>query len=159
PGVAFLQVGGLVGDNGGKITNSFAAGTVQAGDHSQAGGLVASNGAWDNNCAPGCFHGDGYNRLAQDNQFGIITNSGAAGAVSVGDFSLAGGFVGATGNDKNSINANPTIDQSWAIGAVSGGGNSILGGFAGVQDIGSTISNSSTIAIANPNKLAISHPI
>ena len=151
-GVASLQIGGLVGDNGGLIAESFAAlGTVQAGANSQAGGLAGTNSMWDNNCG-GCTHGDGYNLLAglsfgglnthlPPNQFGfaVILDSHAKGNVSVGDFSLAGGLVGSTGNFNNSANGNAAIYQSWATGTVTGGGNSILGGLAGVQDIGAAI--------------------
>ena len=42
PNVANLQAGGLVGSNSGTIQSSVALGSVQAGDGSTAGGLVAN---------------------------------------------------------------------------------------------------------------------
>ena len=58
PNVANLQAGGLVGDNSGAILSSSAFGNVQAGDGSNAGGLVASNSVNNFNCS-GCMLGDG----------------------------------------------------------------------------------------------------
>src|SRR5262249_60785952 len=44
-GVAYLQAGGLVGDNSGTILGGSASGDVRVGGHSEAGGLLAPNGA------------------------------------------------------------------------------------------------------------------
>ena len=113
--VANLQAGGLVGDNSGAILSSTAFGNVQAGDGSNAGGLVASNSAFACN---GCTNGDGspfFNTAA-------IFNSHAFGDVTVGATSVAGGFVGA---------GDGLIANSTAFGNVLGGGNSVLGGFIG----------------------------
>src|SRR5262249_51308392 len=71
PNVANLQVGGLVGNNSATILSSVALGTVQAGDASVAGGLVASNSV-----------------------SGAITGSQASGNVTVGAASVGGGLVG-----------------------------------------------------------------
>jgi hypothetical protein len=164
-GVAFLQAGGLVADNGGMISNSFATGNVKTGDNGQAGGLVGGNSIFGNNCSGNCIPGDGHNLLAGPNPsgegapfgFGVIANSRASGNVSVGDFSLAGGFVGSSGNFQIGANQNNTlIDQSSASGAVSGGQSSVLGGFVGVLDIGSTIRTSSAtgpVASSGPNSI------
>jgi hypothetical protein len=113
--VANLQAGGLVGDNSGAILSSTAFGNVQAGDGSNAGGLVASNSAFACN---GCTNGDGspfFNTAA-------IFDSHAFGDVTVGATSVAGGFVGA---------GDGLIANSTAFGNVLGGGNSVLGGFVG----------------------------
>src|SRR5262249_41185663 len=55
-GVAYLQAGGLVGDNSGTILGGSASGDVRVGDHSEAGGLVAANGALTGSCI-GCTIG------------------------------------------------------------------------------------------------------
>ena len=115
--VANLQAGGLVGDNSGAILSSTAFGNVQAGDGSNAGGLVGSNSANTFGCN-GCTNGDGspfFNTAA-------IFNSHAFGDVTVGATSVAGGFVGS----GDGLTANST-----AFGNVLGGGNSVLGGFIG----------------------------
>jgi filamentous hemagglutinin family protein len=115
--VANLQAGGLVGDNSGTIVSSFAAGTVQAGDGSNAGGLVASNSINNFNCA-GCIIGDGNATF----NTAFIFDSHAFGNVTVGATSVAGGLVGASDG---------FIANSFAFGNVTGGGNSVLGGFIG----------------------------
>ena len=115
--VANLQAGGLVGDNSGAILSSTALGNVQAGDGSNAGGLVASNSINNFNCF-GCMLGDGSPYF---NTAGIF-DSHAFGDVTVGATSVAGGFVGA---------GDGLIAGSTAFGNVLGGGNSVLGGFIG----------------------------
>ena len=87
-------VGGLVGNNQGTISNSFATGKVSGG--SQAGGLAGENG-------------------------GTITNAYATGAVS--GTSAVGGIVGendgtistayATGQVTASSNGSGSIGQNW----------------------------------------------
>src|SRR5215813_2739617 len=100
PNVANLQVGGLVGNNFATILSSVALGNVQAGNASIAGGLVASNSV-----------------------SGAITGSQASGNVIVGAESVAGGLVGTSAG---------AITVSTASGAVtSTGANSTVGGLAG----------------------------
>ena len=120
-------IGGFAGDNQGQISNSAAAGPV--GNASTmwlaAGGFAGSNE-------------------------GTITSSSATGAVTTGDNSTAGGFVG--GNSPGSgmqncqgclfgdaFNNSASISNSQASGTVSAGASSVAGGFAatGSQDNGS----------------------
>src|SRR5262249_50674718 len=109
PSVANLQAGGLVGNNSGTILSSVALGNVQAGDASVAGGLVASNSV-----------------------SGAITGSQAGGNVTVGAASVGGGLVGANAG---------TITDSTASGAVtSTGANSTVGALVGTNT--GTITNS-----------------
>src|SRR6516165_2508333 len=75
PNVANLQVGGLVGNNSATILSSVALGTVQAGDASIAGGLVASNSV-----------------------SGAITGSQASGNVTVSGLVEGTGGVGSASN-------------------------------------------------------------
>src|SRR5262249_52450039 len=106
------------------------------------GGLAANNSVSDVNCVGPCFHGDGYNLLSLHNQFGVITDSSASGNVTVGAASIAGGLVGAAGDDHSTPPGESRIDRAHAAGAVVGGDNSILGGFIGALDVGGTISKS-----------------
>ena len=88
--VANLQAGGLVGDNSGTIQSSVALGNVQAGDGSNAGGLVASNSVNNFNCA-GCI----WATVRRYFNVASIFDSHAFGDVTVGATSVAGGLVGA----------------------------------------------------------------
>ena len=120
-------IGGFAGDNQGQIANSAAAGLVgNAGTmRLAAGGFAGSNE-------------------------GTITSSSATGAVTTGDNSTAGGFVG--GNSPSSgmqscqgclfgdgFNNSASISNSQASGTVTAGASSVAGGFAatGSQDNGS----------------------
>ncbi|HLY07357.1 MAG TPA: GLUG motif-containing protein [Rhizomicrobium sp.] len=97
--------GGLVGYEAGAIDSSYSTGTVSAvgargRTHlGEAGGLV---GQLDS---------------------GTISNSYATGAVSGGQYVIAGGFAGRTFDN---------ISSSYSSGAVSGGQRRRTGGFAGV---------------------------
>jgi mucin-19 len=102
PNVANLQVGGLVGNNSGAIFSSVALGHAQAGDASIAGGLVASNSV-----------------------SGPVTGSQASGNVTVAAASFAGGLVGTSAG---------AVTASTASGAVSStGANSTVGGLVGAN--------------------------
>jgi filamentous hemagglutinin family protein len=110
-----VTAGGLVGVNGGSISQSFATGAVTLTDSitdsvNVAGGLVGTN--------------DG----------GSIMQSYAMGAVQIsgGATSLGGGLAG------DNINSG-TISQSFATGMVSA---ATVGGIAGLNDGTSTISSS-----------------
>ncbi|HWY15903.1 MAG TPA: GLUG motif-containing protein [Rhizomicrobium sp.] len=98
-------VGGLVGFNGGPVTNCFASGSISVGAGRLAGGLVGWN--------------------FEDS--GPISNSYATGSVTGGDNSKIGGFVG----DNDTKGA---IVDSYSTGAAVGGSNSYVGGFAGYND-------------------------
>ena len=105
------NVGGLVGNNGGAISNnSYATGSVSGGQSAQVGGLA------------------GYSNAP-------ISDSHATGAVSVGSAndnqpSYVGGLVGYA-------DAGATITGSYATGSVSGGsgdfGNNAAGGLVGTN--------------------------
>ena len=120
----YRRLGGLVGDNEGPITNSYATGNVSstgsdAGTGYGFGGLVGRN-------------------------YGQISNSHATGIVSGGQAGMtdAGGLVGEN-------YAPGAISYSYATGSVSGGtgfGGMNFGGLVGVQGDnlgdGGSISNS-----------------
>src|SRR5262245_79111 len=100
PNVANLQVGGLVGNNSATILSSVALGTVQAGDASVAGGLVASNSV-----------------------SGAITGSQASGNVTVGAASVGGGLVGANAGTITDSTASGAVTSTGAnstVGALVG---------------------------------------
>ncbi|MBC6414453.1 MAG: cadherin-like beta sandwich domain-containing protein, partial [Chromatiales bacterium] len=115
-------VGGLVGNNEGSITNSYAMGDV-AGIRFYVGGLVGNNeGSITNSYTVGSVTGNEVvGGLAGFNQGGSITNSYAASDVT-GQEPQAGGLVGQ--NDGGS-----RITNSYATGDVKG--ESILGGLVG----------------------------
>jgi filamentous hemagglutinin family protein len=111
-------IGGFAGDNQGQISNSAAASLVGSGGTMwlAAGGFAGSNE-------------------------GTITSSSATGAVTTGDNSTAGGFVG--GNSPSSgtqncqgclfgdgFNNSASISNSQASGTVTAGASSVAGGFA-----------------------------
>src|SRR5215468_9539539 len=97
PNVANLQVGGLVGNNSATILSSVALGTVQAGDASVAGGLVASNSV-----------------------SGAITGSQASGNVTVGAASVGGGLVGANAGTITNSTGSGVVTSPSANSTVSG---------------------------------------
>ncbi|MFN7305222.1 MAG: beta strand repeat-containing protein, partial [Acetobacteraceae bacterium] len=126
------QVGGLVGENEGSITQSYATGAVTSNIDS-VGGLVGVNsGSITRSYAPGAVTGIrfqvgglvGYSD-------GTITQSYATGAV-MGSSNQVGGLVG--GNEGS-------ITQSYATGAVTGSSNQV-GGLAGRNASGGTITQS-----------------
>lgn len=138
--------GGLIGNNGGAITQSYATGSVTGG--ANVGGLVGNN---DGN--------------------GAVTGSYATGSVS-GASTTAGGLVGtgagriatsyATGTVTGGVNAGgltgqntatATITDSYATGTVTGG--TIMGGLAGFQATGAASVDSFWNAEANPTLLGI----
>ncbi|MFN6254407.1 MAG: MBG domain-containing protein [Acetobacteraceae bacterium] len=126
------QVGGLVGENEGSITQSYATGAVTSNIDS-VGGLVGVNsGSITRSYATGAVTGIrfqvgglvGYSD-------GTITQSYATGAV-MGSSNQVGGLVG--GNEGS-------ITQSYATGAVTGSSNQV-GGLAGRNASGGTITQS-----------------
>ncbi|QNM88074.1 GLUG motif-containing protein [Aliarcobacter cryaerophilus] len=121
------STGGLVGYNGGTISNSYATGSVNG--NSEVGGLVGYNdGTILNSYATGSVNGDySIGGLVGFNFDGIISNSYATGSVVGTDF--LGGFIGSNYG---------TITNSYATGNVNG--DSDVGGFVGYNRYG-TIEN------------------
>ena len=125
------RVGGLVGDNRGRITNSYAAETVTG--NRGVGGLVGENhGSVTNSYATGAVTGTGDNvgGLVGVNG-GSVTNSYATGAVA-GTGDNVGGLVGVNGD---------SVTNSYATGAVTGTGDNV-GGLVGFNDFGGSVTNS-----------------
>ena len=116
------EVGGLVGESFGRITNSYATGSV-SGDY-RVGGLVGySEGTIANSYATGSISGDyRVGGLVGRNERGNIANSYATGSVS--GSSSVGGLVG----DNYG-----TVMSSYATGSVIGTGSSSdrVGGLVG----------------------------
>ena len=113
--VGNMDVGGLVGDNTGSITNSYATGSV-SGTNSDVGGLVGDNtGSIMNSYATGSVSGNNQigglvGRSGSVNS--SITNSYARGSVS--GTSDVGGLVGRDngGSIMNSYAANSVLGVS-----------------------------------------------
>ena len=139
--------GGLIAQNGGTVSLSYATGTVTA--HQTAGGLVGdiSAGAVTTSYATGAVTVSGGNGVAGGlvgNSAGTITASYAAGAVATtgtgtsGNPNRAGGLVG-------NLGAGGAITACYATGTVttSGAGNGRVGGLVGV--IGGTTQNPGNI--------------
>ena len=118
-------VGGIVGSNGGLITDSYSAGTVSGGE-GVIGGVAGGNsdgGIIENSYSSSDVTGSSIiGGLSGDNR-GVIENSHASGTVSA-DIGAAGGLVG--------INLS-VIENSSASGSVFGGNNpaGVGGGFSG----------------------------
>ncbi|MFY7924999.1 MAG: MBG domain-containing protein [Aquidulcibacter sp.] len=114
------QVGGLVGENKGSITQSYATGAVTSNIDS-VGGLVGVNsGSITQSYATGAVNGTSFLGGLVGYSNGTITQSYATGAV-MGSSNQVGGLVG--GNRG-------TITQSYATGAVTGSSNQV-GGLVG----------------------------
>ncbi|MYM25047.1 filamentous hemagglutinin N-terminal domain-containing protein, partial [Duganella sp. FT135W] len=133
------QTGGLIGRNGGLVSNSHSSGTVSGSGSAHIGGLVGLNkggqisDAWSdasvNSTVTSSTGGLVGTNAVGDSATGTITRSYALGSVHAsGD--IAGGLVG----DNNG----GTLTLSYAAGSVNGGGN--VGGLVG-RNLGGTISN------------------
>ena len=134
-------VGGLVGDNAGKVINSHAKGEV-SGSWQDVGGLVGRNrqGVIRNSYATGNVMGmpDDLGGLVGENFYGEISNSYATGDV-MGKPDDLGGLVGE--------NFYGEISNSYATGdAISTNTNYIVGGLVGRNTSGMIVN---TYAIAN----------
>ena len=147
-------VGGLVGGNGGTVSNSYSSGSV-TGDANGTGGLVGSNGGTiSNSYSTGSVTGYlGVGGLAGGNA-GTVSNSYSSGNVT-GNYGV-GGLVGSnepgtvsnsystgsvTGNDYVGglvgWNYEGTVSNSYSTGSVTG--NSFVGGLVGANDNGTVI--------------------
>jgi len=119
------RVGGLVGDNGGTITNCYVIGDIGRSNSNRVGGIVGFNSGSITNCfTSGTVSGDwnvgglvGYNYY-----YGSINKSYATGIIS-GTGNYVGGLVGC-----NQL-YNSMIINCYATGAVSGG--NYVGGLTG----------------------------
>ena len=139
------SVGGLVGNNSGSISNTYAStGNVTGANH--VGGLVGFNqfGSISNSYATDNVSGSG------GNVGGLVGESDAAisNSYATGSVSGAGDFVGGlVGNDWG------PISNSYATGNVSGPG--YIGGLSGGLYGGNTISNSYATGNVNGNPISI----
>ncbi|MFN6265190.1 MAG: MBG domain-containing protein [Alphaproteobacteria bacterium] len=122
-------VGGLVGDNRGNITQSYATGAVTG--NIAVGGLVGGNaagGSIEQSYATGAVVGSGlYVGGLVGVNGGTITQAYATGAVA-GNVNEVGGLVG---NNQGSIT------HSYATGAVTGTGD-LVGGLVGINYVSIT---------------------
>jgi filamentous hemagglutinin family protein len=129
----FNTVGGLVGSNGGTVSNSYATGSVKSSSDLGAGligGLVGYNaGSITNSYATDNVSGGSalVGGLVGFND-GTVSNSYATGSVSGSTF--VGGLVGE--NDA-------TISNSYATGTV--GGSNSVGGLVGFNNGGSVMNS------------------
>lgn len=135
--------GGLVGYScgNGTVEDSFATGTVSAGDGSYVGGLAGASTGYVEDCfatgsattgnaangspPPSAGGLVGYN-FGVSSSPGTITNSYSTGAESGGTGTNVGGMVG--------LSFDGTISDSYSTGAPTGGSGSYVGGFIGDDD-------------------------
>ena len=132
--------GGLVGRNGGSISNSYTTGAVSSGVGVLAGLVGNNNGTISSSYSTATVTGNGnLGGLVGDNDTGAsISNSYATGSVSGSTAIATGGLVG--------INSGGISNSYYATGAVSSNGTRV-GGMAGWH-FGS-ISNSYAAGLAS----------
>ncbi len=121
--VGQTRVGGLIGDSGGTVSNSYATGAVTGSN--RVGGLIGdSDGTVSNSYATGAVTGTSYNvgGLIGDTG-GTVSNSYATGAVTGSN--NVGGLIGSF----SSIFASVSVSNSYATGAVTGSNR--VGGLIG----------------------------
>ena len=142
-GVTIINIGGLIGVNGGAISNSHAvasvSGTASTSGSNTAldiGGLVGANYAGSSitrsfasgnvhgviGHSPGFINAGGLVGIASSGTGGFISQSYATGSVLSDAAGDVGGLVGNSGSP---------ITQSFATGAVRGGTGSTNGGLVG----------------------------
>ena len=138
------QVGGLVGDNNGTISQSHSTGSV-SGTYSLVGGLVGYNynGTISQSHSTGSVSGTESVGGLVGRNYGTISQSYATGSVT-GNY-YVGGLVG-----ENYV----TISQSYATGSVTG--NYYVGGLVGGNQLvgvneGGTISQSHSTGSVSGN--------
>jgi filamentous hemagglutinin family protein len=152
------RVGGLMGQNGGTVSNSYAIGSANGQDY--VGGLAgANNGLVDNSFASGNVsqnhwydggglvglnHGTISNSYSTGNVSGVNDDGGLVGlSTGIVSNSYATGNVSGTGTWISGLvgnNYGGSISNSYASGNVSGA--SYVGGLVGTNYLGGTISNS-----------------
>ena len=137
-------VGGLVGENGGTITASYATETVSGEDY--VGGLVGENGGTITaSYATGTVSGEDHVGGLVGLNAGIITSSYATGTVS-GDLDVGGlvgrnNWWGGTAGGTYILGGTGTITSSYATGTVSGP-SQYVGGLVGGSYNGAGITTS-----------------
>ena len=125
-----FYVGGIAGNSGGTISNSYATGRVEG--QGEAGGLVGVNsgaGQISNSYVTSSVSGTSYVGGLVGTNSGTISESYATGSVTGND--RVGGLVGTNWGAGQ-------ISNSYATGSVSG--NDYVGGLVSIND--ATISNS-----------------
>jgi len=133
--VGYNRVGGLVGSNGGTISNSYATGNVSGtGKIGFVGGLVGDgyNGTISSSYATGNVSGSSHVGGLVGQNTRTISNSYATGSVSGSIY--VGGLVG----DNDYVG---TISNSYATGRVSCTGD-FVGGLVGYNPDGGSITSS-----------------
>ena len=153
-----IFAGGLVGSNGGTITNSFSSNAVRGASQngsenfsSAIGGLVGFNaGLISGSNATGAVSGESFGAqyavivgglVGLNNSPGLIENSWSSSTVTgIGQVEL-GGLVG--GNFAS-------ISNSYATGSVTGTGDGSIGGLVGLNSNGA-ITNSHAIGAVTGN--------
>ena len=129
-GGGLAAVGGLVGFNGGAISNSYATCTVTGNHHSVTGGLAGiSKGSITGSYATGAtaVAAQGAAGGLVGSSFAPITDSYATGSVTGDSQTTLGGLL--AGNSAG-------IVDSYSTGAVTGGSDSYVGGFIGQYEEG-----------------------
>ena len=122
------EVGGLVGENNGTVSNSYSTGSVTGTQ--RVGGLVGLNRKTiSNSYSAGNVTGNSGIGGLMGLNWGTASNSYATGSVT-GDEYVAG-LIGV-----NSCN----VSDSYATGKVTG--NSTVGGLVGLNEFETTVSNS-----------------
>ena len=127
----YSRVGGLVGENSGQVSDSYATGSVTGSGH-YVGGLVGLHlGTVSASYATGDVTGsDNYVGGLVGSSRGSISDSYAKGSVT-GSKAYVGGLVGNVGSDK-------TVIASYATGSVTGSGY-YVGGLVGEVGSGATV--------------------
>ena len=123
-------VGGLVGYNGGTVSDSYSTGRITGGD--VVGGLVGVNrGVVTDSFSSACVSGDErVGGLVGHNWGGTVRASHAAGSVTGGEF--VGGLAGY-------VFGGGTVGDSYASGNVTGGMS--VGGLVGWNGVGTVTSS------------------
>jgi hypothetical protein len=163
------KVGGLVGENKGKVSNSYSTGNV-TGESDFVGGLVGINsGTVLNSYSTGNVTGESdVGGLVGRNE-GTVLNSNSTGNVT-GESGRVGGLVGLNdGTVSNSYSTGNVTGESYFVGGLVGlndgtvsnsystgnvSGNYRVGGLVGETIEGGTVSNSySTGNVSGNNKV------
>ena len=133
------SVGGLVGNNGGTISNSHSIGQLSGG--SNVGGLVGANaGTISNSYSTGQVTGSSNIGGLVGNNSRTISNSYSTGQVDGSGGSNVGGLVGANSGSG-------MLSNSYSVGQVTGGSN--VGGLVGSSNINRTTASYWDITTSN----------
>jgi hypothetical protein len=149
------SVGGLMGGNGGTVSNSYSSGNVNGGS-AQVGGLVGLNaGTVSNSYSSDIVTGEGHVGGLVGGNAGTVSNSYSSG--NVNGYYGVGGLVGVNvGTMSNSYSTGNVTGYQWVGGLVGGNGatvsnsystgsvtgNQWVGGLVGDNEGEGTVSNS-----------------